>query len=118
MTLDNDSWTEYFDSLSGCAERLKAAVTLARVPLWPARARRQGPPAATGGLLEAIRFDRRRDEIEVAICQNGAAGASIRYYVPAPRSVTVEESALSKLIAVTDAEGIRTLISIASLTGS
>ncbi len=92
MTLDNDSWSEYFDSLGGCAERLKAAVTLARVPLSPARARRQGP-ALRGGLLEAISFDRRRDEIVVAICQNGASGASIRYFVAAPRSVTVEDTA-------------------------
>ncbi len=117
MTLENDSWCEYFDSLSGRTERLKAAVTLARVPLSPARARQQGAHVARGGLLEAIRFDSGRDEIEIAICQNGAAGASIRYYVPAPRSVTVDDSSLSKVISVTDAEGVRTLISIASLNG-
>ncbi len=117
MTLENDSWSEYFDSLNGCAERLKAAVTLARVPLSPARARRQGAHVASGGLLEAIRFDSGRDEIEIAICQNGAAGASIRYFVGAPRSVTVDDSSLSKVISVTDAEGVRTLISIASLNG-
>jgi hypothetical protein len=115
MTLDNDSWSRYFDSLGGCAERLKAAVTLARVPLSPARAGRQGASALTGGLLEAIRFDAGRDEIEVAICQNGAAGASLRYFVPAPRSVAVDDSSLSKVITITDAEGVRTLISIASL---
>jgi hypothetical protein len=117
MTLDNDSWGEYFDTLNGCAERLKAAVTLARVPLSPARAGRQGFHSMMGGLLETISFDRQRDEIEVAICQNGAAGASVRYFVPAPRSVTVDDSAPSKVIAVTDAEGVRTLISIASLDG-
>jgi len=117
MTLENDSWSEYFDSLNGCAERLKAAVTLARVPLSPARARRQDAHVARGGLLETIRFDSGRDEIEIAICQNGSSGASIRYFVPAPRSVTIEDSSLSKVIAVTDAEGVRTLISIASLDG-
>ena len=117
MTLDNDSWSAYFDSLGSCAERPKAAVTLARVPLSPARARRLRATALTGGLLEAISFDAGRDEIEVAICQNGAAGASIRYFVAAPRSVTVDESSLSKVIGVTDAEGVRTLISIATLGG-
>ena len=117
MTLDNDSWCEYFDTLNGCAERLKAAVTLARVPLSPARAGRQGLHSLMGGLLETIHFDRGRDEIEVAICQNGASGASVRYFVPAPRSITVEESSPSKVIAVTDAEGVRTLISIASVDG-
>lgn len=117
MTLDKDSWSGYFDSLGGCAERLKAAVTLARVPLSPARAGRAGVHSLRGGLLEAIRFDPGRDEIEIAICENGGAGASIRYFVPTPRAVTVEDSALSKVIAVTDAEGIRTLISIASLDG-
>ncbi len=115
MTLENDSWSGYFDSLGSCAERLKAAVTLARVPLSPARAGRHGATALTGGLLEAISFDAGRDEIEVAICQNGAAGASIRYFVAAPRSVTVDESSLSKVITVTDAEGAQTLISIAGL---
>ena len=113
MTLDNDSWCEYFDSLNGCAEGLKAAVALARAPLFPARAERPNGIDVKGGLFEAIRFDRDRDEIEVAICQNGTSGASIRYFVSAPRSVTVEESALTKLIAITDAEGVRTLVSVA-----
>ena len=117
MTLDNDSWSEYFDSLGDRAERLKAAVTLARVPLLPARAGRHSLHSLRGGLLEAIRFDAGRDEIEVAICQNGSSGASVRYYIPAPRSVSVEASSLGKVIAVTDAEGVRTLISIASVDG-
>ena len=86
MTLDNDSWSEYFDSINVCAERLRAAVTLARVPLLPARAGRQGERPARGGLLEAIRFNRQLDEIEVAISQNGASGASVRYFVSSPRS--------------------------------
>ena len=115
MTLDNDSWSEFFDSLNSCSERLKAAVTLARVPLLPARVGRQEPIDARGGLLETIRFDRGQDEIEVAICQNGASGASVRYFVPAPRSVTVEDSSLTKVISITDAEGVRTLISVASV---
>jgi hypothetical protein len=117
MTLDNDSWSEFFDSLNSCTERLNAAVTLARVPLSSARAGRRRPIDARGGLLEAIRFDSRQDEIEVAICQNGASGASVRYFVPAPRSVSVEDSSLTKVIAITDAEGVQTLISVASLEG-
>ncbi len=117
MTLENNSWSEYFDSLTTCAEGLTAAVTLARVPLSPARAGRPEADSLRGGLLEAIRFDARRNEIEVAICQNGTSGASVRYFVPAPRSVTVEETSMGKVIAVTDAEGVRTLISIASLDG-
>jgi hypothetical protein len=118
MTLENDSWSGYFDTLNGCAERLKAAVTLARVPLSPARAGRPGTHAAKGGLLESISFDRRRDEIVVAICQNGASGASIRYFVPAPRTVTIESYSLSNVISITDAEGVCTLVSIASLDGA
>ena len=113
MTLDNDSWSEYFDSINVCAERMRAAVTLARVPLSPARAGRQ--LGARGGLLEAIRFNRHEDEIEVAICQNGAAGVSVRYFVPSPRTVTVEDSSFSKLISITDADGLRTLVSVAAL---
>jgi hypothetical protein len=115
MTLDNDTWSAYFDSINVCAERLRAAVTLARVPLSPVRAGRNGELGAKGGLLEAISYDRPRDEIEVAIRQNGASGASLRYFVPSPRSVTVEDSALSKLICITDLAGLRTIVSIASV---
>jgi hypothetical protein len=38
MTLDNDSWSELFDSIGVGDECLRATVTLARVPLMPARA--------------------------------------------------------------------------------
>jgi hypothetical protein len=115
MTLDNGSWSEYFDSINVRAERLRAAVTLARVPLPPARAGRHGGRPARGGLLEAIRFNRRLDEIEVAISQNGASGASVRYFVPSPRSVTVEDFSFGKLISITDSDGLSTVISLTSL---
>ncbi len=115
MTLDDDSWSEYFDSINDCAERLRAAVTLARVPLLPARAGRHGERPARGGLLEAIRFNRQLDEIEVAISQNGASGASVRYFVPSPRSVTVEDFSFGKLISITDSDGLSTVIHITSL---
>ena len=96
MTLDNDSWHEFFDELNSRGERLKAAVTLARVPLSPARARRPEPIDARGGLLEEIRFDRERNEIQVAICQNGTGGASVRYFVSAPRLISVDDLPCAK----------------------
>jgi hypothetical protein len=40
MTLDNDSWSELFDSIDVGDECLRATVTLARVPLMPVRAGR------------------------------------------------------------------------------
>jgi len=114
MTLDNDSWIEYFDSINVRRERLRAAVTLARVPLSPARAGRREPLDASGGQLEGIGYNRPRDEIEVAIRHGGESGSSVRYFVPSPRSVTVEDSALSKLICITDCAGLRTVVSITS----
>jgi hypothetical protein len=114
MTLDNDTWTEYFDSINVRSERLRAAVTLARVPLSPARAGRRQQLDARGGRLEAIRYNRPQDEIEVEIRSRADEGSSVRYFVPSPRSVTVEDSPLTKLICITDCAGLRTMVSIAS----
>jgi hypothetical protein len=114
MTLDTDSWSAYFDEINVFAERLKATVTLARVPLSPVRAGRTRAIDAKGGLLDSIRYNRSLDEIEIAIRRNGAADASLRYFIPAPRSVSVEDRTLSKLICITDRAGLRTMLSLVS----
>jgi hypothetical protein len=108
MTLDGESWVEYFDSLGVGEPRLKATVTLARVSLTPARAERAQP----GGLLDGIRYDPGADEIEVEIQHATGQGGGLRYFVPSPRYVTVEEHEQAKMICVTDAGGLRTMINL------
>ena len=114
MTLDNDCWSSYFDEINVFAERLKATVTLARVPLSPARVGRASAIDALGGLLDSISYNRSLDEIEVAIRRNGTPDASLRYFVPRPRSVSVEDRTMSKVICITDRVGLRTIVSLAS----
>lgn len=115
MTLDDDNWIDYFDSITSRGERLRATVALGRVPLSPARERRGGPDGGTGGLLDGIRYNPASDDVEICIWQGGAPAGRVRYFVPSPRSVTVEEGEGSKLICVTDSGGLRTMISLISL---
>jgi hypothetical protein len=114
MTIDDDSWSEYFDAINVSSERMRVTVTLARVPLAPVRAGREADVGARGGYLEEIRYNRHADEIEICICRNGAGEASLRYFIPCPRSLTVEEHELSKVICITDSAGLRTVVSLVS----
>jgi hypothetical protein len=133
MTLDDTEWSGYFDSLTAGGDLLRATVTLARVrlapvraygaarggvldafarvPLSPVRARR----GDNEGVLDGIRYNRSSDELEVRIRQGPDRPVWRRYFVPAPRAVTVEEREEGRVICVTDAGGLRTVITLVSV---
>ncbi len=108
-------WQEYFDAITAGGRHLKATVELARVSLSPGPADQGEPASRQDGLLAGIRYDRRQDEIEIRIRRRGARGHSVRFFLPAPRGVTIEERDEHKLIRVSDADGVCTEITLVEL---
>ena len=106
-----------FDSLAAGDQRLGASVEVARVSLSPERAERGGPAGRHDRLLAGIRYDKGRDEIEVCIRSHLGRDHSIRFFLSSPRSVTAEEVEGEKLIRVSDANGVDTLIRLVELPG-
>jgi hypothetical protein len=102
--LERESWCAYFDSLAHPRARLLVAVSL------------PGPDDDAGWQdgdrpLHGINYNHLSDEIEVATRLGPGAGASLRYFVCAPRAIVVAETAPQvTLLRVTDASGAQTLI--------
>jgi hypothetical protein len=68
--------------------------------------------------LRAIAYDHHANELELVVGEEGqhSAGA-LRYFVPAPRAVAVEQSDDETAITVDDASGTRTLIRLHAAQG-
>ncbi len=102
--LERDTWSAYFDSLAHPRARLLVAVSLPG-PDGEACWQEGDRP------LDGIGYDPVRDEIEVAARLGPGSGASLRYFVCAPRAIVVSETAPQvKLLRVIDANGTQTLI--------
>lgn len=111
-TLD-DRWREYFDSITADGHRLWVTVSLAAVSLPPARtACIGGQTSRHGGLLVSVRYEAERDEIELL---TRGRSYSVRYFLRAPRAVSIEERAGARLIRVRDMSGLCTEITLAPL---
>jgi hypothetical protein len=103
FTLDIDTWSEYFDSIS--VERY----LLASVRLLPADD--AGPQPLEGKRLRAICYDREQDVLQVGV-GGTAQQPALRYFISAPRNIVIEESDDGQTIVVDDSRRSRTAISV------
>jgi hypothetical protein len=108
LKLNDEEWYEYFNSIARNCARVLATVAL--------------PPDGSNGWavgvqrsLHGIRYDSDADLIEVAVGYAAPARVALRYFVSAPRSITVEEFDHTKLIFVDDASRECTVIRLSYL---
>jgi hypothetical protein len=103
LKLDAHEWTDYFRAIVANNDGALATVALQPQQSGGADDRRRLP-------LRAIGYDSEEDVVEVALGGEAAHCPAIRYFVAAPRAVTVAESNFTKRILVADASGVQTLI--------
>ena len=110
LNLEPHEWTDYFGAIAVDGDRMLATVGL------------PGQDPSTSHdlhqrLLRSISYDRGEDLLMLAV--GGAARSpSLRYYVVAPRTITVAESGHGREILVGDCSGVQTLIVLFDLCGA
>jgi len=104
--LPGAEWLEYFASPALGADGVLVAVAVIRdASAHPRRARP----------LKAIDYDPGADTLEIVTDGCITGDGTLRYFIAAPRRITVAESAGAGAILVEDAGGIRTLIRLFNL---
>jgi hypothetical protein len=96
-------WSEYFQELAADRTGLLASVGVLCD-------RSSGQRRRIGRPLRAIAYDEGSEVLEVAVGGDPRERPALRYFVSAPRSVTVTEVNGERAILVDDAAGARTLI--------
>jgi hypothetical protein len=109
LTLERGEWSEYFRSLARESRHLLATVGFPNAE----PDHRDGPPRP----LQSIRYDPSADEVEVVVAIGGRPRATLRYFISAPRSITVEELGTVKAVCIADAIGSRTLVCLSDVFG-
>lgn len=110
VTLPAEDWAVYFESIALHSERWLASVALGWEPSDEQGARSPRP-------LRTVAYDPECDELEVAVGGEPWQSPTLRYFVAAPRSITVEEFDHTRAVVVDDSRGLRTLIRFFGLPG-
>jgi hypothetical protein len=111
VSLQSDTWADYFRAI-----RRECGQVLAVVTLQPPRSDRDGASATLERTLRAIRYDPRRGVLELSVGGVAGRGPALRYFISSPRRIVVEESAQSTGILIEDAGGQRTTIALRRLS--
>jgi hypothetical protein len=101
--LPTSNWVEYFISIALSRDRWLATVELPPQPL-------NGDDTEPGRRLHAIGYDPNTDELEIRVGGGPRRSSPLRYFISAPRTITIEQFQHGKAILVDDASGVRTLI--------
>jgi hypothetical protein len=107
VSLPSDAWSDYFRGIPR-----ECGQVLAMVTLQTPRSGRDGVAATIERTLRAIRYDPRRDVLELSVGGAGGRGPSLRYFVSTPRQIVVEESPRCTEILIEDAGGQLTTIAL------
>lgn len=102
--LRSAEWRDYLAAL-GDGAPMVARIALGSLGCASAAGR------AHGHRLLSISYDDRADEIEVHVGRP-ASETGLRYFIPEPRSIVVQESARALGVVVDDASGVRTVIEL------
>jgi len=110
--LRSEEWAEYID---GFALRCSGA------PTCVALERSSGERNVNGAKreqelrqLHTIDYDAERDVLVVAVGNGRPSRPTLRYFVSAPRAISVAESDHERAILVDDASGVRTIVTCAA----
>jgi hypothetical protein len=103
LKLPTSNWVEYFISIALSRDRWLATVELPPLPL-------NGDDTEPGRRLHAIGYDPNADELEIRVGGGPRRSSPLRYFISAPRAITIEQFRHGKAILVDDASGVRTLI--------
>ncbi|HTQ67888.1 MAG TPA: hypothetical protein VMI13_04295 [Solirubrobacteraceae bacterium] len=93
--LNSEVWSEFFHQLQRCCADALATVQFHTPGEERRRAQRRRP-------LRAIRYDARRDVVELSAGGEGDLAPAIRYFIRSPRRITVEEVAEGSRILIED----------------
>ncbi|HTY96192.1 MAG TPA: hypothetical protein VMB91_04075 [Solirubrobacteraceae bacterium] len=98
--LNSEVWSEFFRQLErSCADAMATVEFNARG--------RERQPASKPRRLRAIRYDARRDVVELSAGGDVDLAPAVRYFIRSPRRVTVEEIAAGSRILIEDgAQGV------------
>jgi hypothetical protein len=107
VPLQSDKWADYF-----LAIRCECGPVLAMVSLQPDRSDSQRAGAVVERTLRAIRYDTRRDVLELSAGGAAGRGPALRYFICTPRQILVEEAPGTTGILIEDASGQRTEIGL------
>jgi uncharacterized protein DUF5335 len=105
LELEQESWSEYFDAIEVNGREVLVTVRLlTRQTDAPCEEMRARWP------LRAIAYDSGVDMFELAIGGKLGARPALRYFVSAPRRITVMETMGVKAILIDDASGQQTFV--------
>ena len=98
--LNSEVWSEFFRQLErSCADAMATVEFHARG--------RERQPSSKPRRLRAIRYDSRRDVVELSAGGDGELAPAVRYFIRSPRRVTVEEIPDGSRILIEDgAQGV------------
>jgi hypothetical protein len=108
VTLHAEDWVGYFESIALHSDRWLASVALG----WE---RANGDGTSSPRPLRTVAYDPHDDELEVAVGGEPARSPTLRYFVPSPRAITIEEFDHTRAVMVDDSRGLRTLIRLFGL---
>jgi|GEM_PF-3464583 len=113
MELAQCDWSKYFRNITGEQQRLLVAVESVglRAPL-DERIDAMCQGVCTRHPLRAMCYEHRADVFEVAVGLNVGHGPLLRYFVAAPRRISVREVNAARAIVVSDSGGGRTLVCV------
>jgi hypothetical protein len=101
--LPSSNWVEYFISIALSRDRWLATVELPPQPL-------NADDTEPGRRLHAIGYDPSADELEIRVGGGPRRSSPLRYFISAPRAITIDQFQHGRAILVDDASGVRTLI--------
>jgi len=110
--LRSEEWAEYIDGFALRCSGAPTCVALARSN--GERAGNRGPREPGLRQLHTIDYDAERDVLEVAVGTGRPSRPTLRYFVSAPRAISVAESDYEQAILVDDASGVRTIVTCAA----
>jgi len=113
MELAQCDWSTYFRSITGEPQCLLVAVESVgpRTPLEE-RIDAMCEGVCTRHPLRAMCYEQHADVFEVAVGLNLSQGPLLRYFVAAPRRISVREVNAARAIVVSDSGGGRTLVCV------
>ena len=113
MELAQRDWSRYFRNITSEPQRLLVAVeSVGPHTLLDERIDAMCEGVCTRHPLRAMGYEQREDVFEVALGLTAGQGALLRYFVAAPRSISVREVNAARAIVVSDSGGGRTLVCV------
>jgi hypothetical protein len=113
--VEANEWTQYFGSIALNRVGVLAAVEVVHGQAGDAPCPGDASFASDAGdcawrLLRKVSYDVDKDVLEFAVSTHLDGGPPLRYFISAPRAVSVEESGDTRVIRVHDASGTCTMI--------